>query len=371
MPSWRDSFHRYLGPGLLPGITLGPWLRILGANRFAIPPRYWPRAAVITACSLVNTPFAGYERARFRSRWQQTRVEPPLFVVGHYRSGTTFLHNLLALDSQFAFPNTYEARFGSTFLTTEGLFSWLVKFLLPRKRPQDNMGLALKAPQEDEFALCALSGTTPYMSYIFPRRADDYDRYLTLRDVPAGGREAWRDALLLLFKKLTFKYGKPLLLKSPPHTARIKELLEMFPEARFVHVHRHPHAVFQSTRNLYLTGPRWSALQGDHGHDVDERVLRQYAALHEAFFAACDEIPAGHYHELAFEALERDPVREVKRIYEALSLTGFSLVENRLRDYVGGLSGYQKSEYPDLSPELRRRIATVWKRCFEEWGYRP
>jgi hypothetical protein len=367
--SWRDTFHRHLGPGLLPGVTLGAWLRTLRENRFDVDPRFWPRAAVITACALLNTPFAWYEERRFRSRWEHLDVPPPMFVIGHYRSGTTFLHNLLALDPQFAFPNTYQARFGHTFLTTEHLLSWIVKIFLPRTRPQDNMDVALQAPQEDEFAMSAMTGITPYMSYVFPRRASHYDRYVTFQDVDPADLERWREALLVLFKKLTFRYNKPLLLKSPPHTGRIKQLLELWPDARFVHVHREPYTVFQSTCNLLSTGSRWSGLQVEDTGDLNERVLHQYHAMHEAFFADRDQIPAGHYHELAFEQLERDPVGEVRRTYEALNLVGFASVEGALREYVGRLGNYRKSEYPNLTPDLRHRIAAAWGRCFAAWDY--
>jgi hypothetical protein len=36
---------------------------------------------------------------------------------------------------------------------------------------------------------------------------------------------------------------------------------------------------------------------------------------------------------------------------------------------VESLSGYKKNTLPELSPDLRERIATEWRRCFEEWDY--
>jgi len=43
---------------------------------------------------------------------------------------------------------------------------------------------------------------------------------------------------------------KRLLLKSPVHTARIKLLLKLFPDAQFVYIHRNPYDVFRSAVNM-------------------------------------------------------------------------------------------------------------------------
>ena len=80
-------------------------------------------------------------------------------------------------------------------------------------------------------------------------------------------------------RKLTFKYGRPLVLKSPPHTARIRLLLEMFPEARFVHIHRHPYQVFRSCRHYHDTAVWYSYLQKPDTSLNDDRIIRRYEAF--------------------------------------------------------------------------------------------
>ena len=53
-------------------------------------------------------------------------------------------------------------------------------------------------------------------------------------------------------KKISYKYiGKRVLLKSPANTGRIKEILEVYPDACFIHIHRDPYAVYQSNVKLY------------------------------------------------------------------------------------------------------------------------
>src|SRR6185503_9923340 len=164
----------------------------------------------------------------------------PLFVLGHWRSGTTHLHYLLGLDDRFAFPGLYQVHFPHTFLTTEQRLSGLVGFLLPRHRPYDNVRLDLQVPDEDEFAMCVLGFMTSYLAGVFPRRMEYYEQFLTLQNTPASAVDQWKSSLRLFLQKLTLKSGKPLIVKSPTHTGRIKLLLEMFPDARFVHIHRDP-----------------------------------------------------------------------------------------------------------------------------------
>jgi omega-hydroxy-beta-dihydromenaquinone-9 sulfotransferase len=62
-------------------------------------------------------------------------------------------------------------------------------------------------------------------------------------------------------------------------------------------------------------------------------------------------------------------VGELRKLYDALQLPAFAQVEPTVRTYVDSLSGYRKNAFPDLAPEVRRRLADEWRRCFEEWGY--
>jgi hypothetical protein len=367
--SWRAKFLIHFGPGVFSGITLGHWLRILRENRFAIDPPYWGRAAAITSASVPNTVLAWWEDRVFGRKVREAKVEPPLFVLGIWRSGTTLLHNLLARDDRFAYPNNYQVCYPRTFLTTESVNARFVDFFVPATRPQDNMTMGMGEPQEDEFAFASLTTRSFTMAWTFPRRAEHYDRYLTLRGATAAEVAEWKSALLLLVRKLSFKYGRPLVLKSPGHTGRIRLLLELFPDARFVHIHRNPYVVFQSTHHMYGAVVPWVTLQRPDRDAQEARMLRQYNELYDAFFEERALIPPGRLHEVGFEDLEADPVGQLRRLYEALALPDFAHVEPALRQYVDSLSGYRKNSYEPLPPALRERVAREWRRCFDEWGY--
>jgi hypothetical protein len=103
--------------------------------------------------------------------------------------------------------------------------------------------------------------------------------------------------------------------------------------------------------------------------DVVDRAIRQFKEVYEVFFEERGMIPTGRFHEVKFENLEADPIGQVRGIYEALSLPDFQVVEPVLKRHVESLSGYQKNTFPQMSPELRTRIAREWRRNFEEWGY--
>jgi hypothetical protein len=232
-------------------MVFGDWWRLLRRHRFAIDPPYWPRTLFQTAVSLANSTNARREERSFGPRIDVTEVNAPLFILGHWSSGTTHLHNLLALDPGFAYPHLLQALNPLTFLITESQMAPVAERLTMRRRPQDDVAIGIDAATEDEFALCAMTGLSPYMEWAFPRGGHDYNKYLTFRQVTEEEVARWRAALTRFLKKLTLRYGRPLVLKSPPHTSRIRLLLEAFPDARFIHIHRDPYDVFRSTRHLH------------------------------------------------------------------------------------------------------------------------
>jgi len=248
--SWRELIAGKIGPGSLCGLMLGDWLRLLADNRFAVDWPYWVRAGAISCSAVQNSVFAWYERFWYEEAIRATQPQPPLFVLGIWRSGTTHLHNLLARDERFVAPTYYEALYPHTFLTTQWLHASFIDRIIPHRRPMDNMFMGMNEPQEDEFALSCLTQLSFGLSWVFPRRAAHYDRFLTMRDCTAAEIERWKAALHFFVQKLTYKHALPLVLKSPPHTARIRLLLDVFPNARFVHIHRNPYDVFRSACHL-------------------------------------------------------------------------------------------------------------------------
>ena len=101
------------------GLTVGNWLRLLASR----PPMHLsslPRLASISALSVLNSWNELVETCLLGGRVSRQKIEhPPIFILGHWRSGTTLLHNLMTLDPQFTYPNLYHVIYPGHFLLTE------------------------------------------------------------------------------------------------------------------------------------------------------------------------------------------------------------------------------------------------------------
>lgn len=353
----------------LQGATLPDVWRELRGNRFAVDFRYCPRLGCILLFCQFNTFFAWWAKRKFASVLANTTVPPPVFILGHWRGGTTLLQQYFAHDDRFGFPTFYEVVFPRGFLLTEDRNSARYSWYLPSTRIFDNMSYGFSAPAEDEFGLAVLTGMSPYLSWSFPRRCQHYDRYLTFRDVPQTEIDHWKSTFKEYAKRLTARHQKPLVLKSPTHTCRIKLLLEIFPDARFVHIHRDPYVIYPSTKRMLETFMRSAQLQTFDPAMLEERILRQYREMYDQFFAERHLIPPGRFHEVGFEELEHHPLAKMEEIYQALGLPDFSVARPKLEAYLATVKDYRKNQYPDLSAPLRGRIRQDWARAFDEWKY--
>jgi omega-hydroxy-beta-dihydromenaquinone-9 sulfotransferase len=353
----------------LRGIVARDWVRLLRENRFGVDAGYWRRAWAVTMISLRNARIKRQEDQRCGAEVARAQVQAPLFILGHWRSGTTLLHELLILDEQFGYPNVFEVANPHTFLTLGELVEREMADAPPQTRPMDNMQITFRSPGEDEAALSVMSLRSPLIAWAFPRREAHYDRYYTFRGVPAREVEEWKAALVGFLKKLAVIHDRPMVLKSPAHTGRIRPLLELFPDARFIHIHRDPYTVFRSTQNLYAKAVPFSHLQRPDPDQIDDGIIRRYAMMYDAFFEERALIPAGQYCEVGFEDLERDIVGQVGMVYEQLRLSGFDALRPKLQQYVDSKTGYQKNTHQPLAPALRDKIAQSWRSSFDAWGY--
>ncbi len=360
-PAARDELRRLALKTLftqLGGITVRDWWRLLADNQFAIAPAFASRAGILFLRSIVNSLYRQWEDHAVGPRLDGVTIKPPLFILGHWRSGTTLLHHLLACDEQFTYPTLYQVLNPHTFLTSEATLGPLITPLLAPTRLIDNVAQNLHVPSEDEFALCVASLYSPYLSFSFPRAYPRYERYLTFRGVSKEEITCWQEALVRFLKKLTLTCNRPILLKSPAHTCRIGLLYALFPDARFVHIRRHPYAVFQSTQHLNTLMTRANQFQHAALEDADDAIIARYKEMYHVYFEERALIPEGRLVELAFEDLEADPLGQIRLVYEKLGLSGFDAAYPRLEHYVHSLDGYAKNAYPDLPMALRQRLST-------------
>jgi hypothetical protein len=348
------------------GCDILAWVALLFRNRFAVEPRYWHIAAIITVLAVVNTMLGLLERAIYGRIVRKTTIaEPPIFLIGHWRTGTTLLHELMICNERFGFPTTYQCIEPHHFLLTERLFSSWLRYLVPATRPMDNMPAALDRPQEDEMALCMLGTASPYSAMAFPNHSPGREDLLDLE--PTGVRR-WKQRFYRFLQRVTLGTGKRLVLKSPPHTARVKVLKEIFPNAIFIHIVRNPFEVFPSTVNLWRTLYRSQGLQTPTFVGLEEMVLSTYARMHEKLEDAKQTLPRDQYYELTYESLVKDPIGEIEKIYNYFRLPDFEASLPRLQKYVAAVKSYETNKY-DLSAEHRALIAQRWGDVIQRYGY--
>ena len=350
---------------MLGGITRKSWRELKAANE--IDPAFRGRAALLGLLAGFNGLAAGWEERKYGGRIAATEIKtPPLFLLGHWRSGTTWLHQLLCLDPQFGYVSSLQAIHPSTSLVTGRLFGGDGV----RKRPMDNVLQGAGSPQEDEFAVATRSLVSPFLGFVFPRRASFYDRFLNFDDGAPSEVDAWKKAMLTTVRKATMMAGgRPLVLKSPPHTARIRLLLELFPDARFVHLHRNPFDVFRSNLALNDTLAWHSYLQVPRPEDLVEAALRRYRLMFAAYFRDQPLIPAGRFFETSYAELVRHPVETLDDLYRGLSLPGFAAFRPVLARHLAAQPSYGRREHAALPAELRDRIAAEAGGALHRWGY--
>ena len=294
--------------------------------------------------------------------------EPPLFVLGHWRSGTTYLHDLLALDPRFSYPTSYECFVPLHFLLSED-------FMMRRAAPQgghrsmDNVPTGWDRPQEDEFALALLGQPSPYLTLAFPNEAPADPEYLDLESVPAPRRESWKRTLHHFLRKVTLKRPGRLVLKSPTHTARIKILLELFPDAQFLYIVRNPYSVIPSTMKTMSVLSHNMGLQEPNLRTLEDYTFDNYRRMFQHLEDGRRLVPAERFFELRYEELARDPVGQVKSAYDHLKLGDFEAsLRPRLEAYLASLGTYQPNQH-HLPPALSAAIAKNCGAVLEQYGY--
>ncbi len=359
-------------PRLWQGCSFPAFLRLLWKNHFAVSPRYFYMPVVMTTVSLFNSALQLVQEAVYGGAVERAPIrEPPLFIIGHWRTGTTLLHELLTLDARFTCPNTYQCLAPHHFLLTERFADVLFGWMLPSHRPMDNVPMGWHRPQEDEFALCLLGQPSPYQTIAFPNRPPQGQESLELERLPRRRREAWEAALVGFLKRLSYRDPRRLVLKSPTHSWRIPTLLRLFPRAQFLHIVRNPYTLFSSTVKLWRELYRTHGLQVPTFAGLEEHVFNTFNHLYRRLEEDRRLVPAGNFHELKYEGLIARPTEEMAKVYDALRLGGFDEVRPKLEEYQRAQSGYQTNRFPPLKPELREEIAKRWGEVIERYGYAP
>ncbi len=353
----NSRFNEYpkYAPRIWHGMSFSNWIQLLREHHFEAD--RLPMSSWITFFSVVNSSCNHVQAAFYKRKAQQTPlVDDPIFILGHWRTGTTLLHSLFQVDERLWTPTTYECLSPDHFIVSERIFPHLMQ--MPTRRPMDNVSMGWNRPQEDELAICTRGATSVYRNIAFPHHPTTNLESLTMEQVSAAELQQWRRALQNFVSYLNYAHRRRLVLKSPTHTGRIARLLELYPNARFVHLTRDPHEFIPSTLHL------WRALDATNGlrHDVsgvdrENYTFDCYRRMYGGFERQKSLIPSANFCQVTFENLTNDSVSVMRRIYESLSLGDFEPAEEPLQQFVDSQRNYKRNRHEHDSP-LHDRIDT-------------
>lgn len=370
-----ESAAREKAPGLHP--FAGARLRVFLRHALLTPgldPRTRYQRFIAWVGQILRFPLATIEKVKYNGAiHRQNLTKPPIFLIGHWRSGTTHLHNLMSRDPQFGYLKFSETAMPLDMLGPKvRIARKIIDRALPETRGYDNVKLALDEPQEEEMALGNLNPIGYYSIYYLPAdMAGHRDRSLFFEGVSEKEKSRFRKNYEFLIRKVHYvKEGRQLLFKNPPSTTRMEMILQLFPDAKFVHIVRNPWPVFSSTCGKF---PRlFNAFAWQPFQDVDipgftldtyERLMRRYLEDRDRL-----KLPAHQLVETTYERITADPLGEIGRIYDQLELDGKEAGLSEIGKYVGTLQDYSRNVHR-IAPEHADAIRTRWKFAFDEWGY--
>ncbi len=346
-------------------------IRLVRKNKISL--LYYPRLIAICLINLINFPFRSYERLVINPKYKKKNIKKkPIFILGHWRSGTTHLHNLLCKDPKMAYITTYQSVFPDTVFNKLGrfIFASFSRLMIPGIRKGDNVTLGISLPQEEEFALGAKIPISFYYFWMFPKNMlNYYNKFIRFNHIKSKQLNLWKlDYELLIKKAIKNTNGEVFISKNPPNTGRIKILLEMFPKAKFIHIHRNPIEVFLSTQNFYYKMLLPLQMQHIDKEEIDEKIIQIYKNMMNDYFDQRKFIPESNLIEVSFEQLEKNTIQVLRDIYLKLDLKDFDITKSNFDKYLDSMKNYKKNKH-SISRGMLDKLMREWKFSMKELNY--
>jgi len=326
-------------------------------------------ASMIWLAALARWPSTALERRIIADKLPNLReIPPPVFILGHWRSGTTHLYNIMSRDA-FGYVPPLATGLPWDLFGIGRIAGPLLHRALPEHRYIDRMAVNPDSPQEDEFAIANMSSESFYHGLYFPRHfAAWLKRGLFFEGSTETEIQQWRSAFSHFMQKMALHQGKRLLIKNPVYTGRVAMLREIFPEAKFIHIHRNPYDVFVSMQNFYKKLLEVMALQDYRHVDIDAAILEVYPRMMARLEEDTRDLPASQFVEVAYKDLDERPMETVERIYSMLDLPGFEAAAPEFQRYMESVRTYRKNAFKG-SAEALGLVDSHWRRYVEKWAY--
>lgn len=351
------------------GCRFDNWLRLRKEN----PITNKKQARFITAVTFIMGIPAFFEWAIFHRAIKKTRIEKdPVYIVGYWRSGTTFLQNLLTRDPQYAWFDPVKTITFNNCILMKHVLAVVQKRLLKGARPMDNLEYTLDLPMEEVFAQATISTQAISHMLVFPDGGNGV-KYIETAFIDEQAEEKqreWRKAYDYILRKVTYLCkGRQLLLKSPENTCRTGELKRCYPGAKFINIYRNPYKVVMSTINMFTKEMGLFCLNKPAPYEVIEEVaISLFERIYRKAIRELEEMPEEDHIDICYEDFCKDPLGYVKQIYDHLGIDGFEKAKPYFETYLESQKDYQKNKFA-LKPDLRDKINSRLGFYFDYYGY--
>lgn len=351
------------------GANFRTWMRLLIENQFNLSLKRIPQIFFITLLVVFFTPFGWIEALLFNRKVKNIKLEKdPLFILGHWRNGTTFLQELLIRNPNHNCMTVFESIFSNHFLYFEKLMKWLLGLFLPETRPQDDVKFGVDSPHEHEIAIANLCSMSPFLGGYFPLNVEFYGRYALFKGLSQNQINKIKFYTDYVIKKLYMKKGnKLLILKSPFDTAKVDLLIDLYPNAKFVHIYRDPYEVFFSTKRLHERTGKLLRLQKGYP-DLNKFILNSYRDIYEKYYKDKKLVPKHNLVEIKYEDFIADPITFIKQIYDKLNLEGFEEALPEIEEYLTSEKDYERHKY-NISLKDKQMIYSYLHTIIDKMGY--
>jgi len=344
--SVKESIQLFLPPVV--GFSFFHLIKLL--FKYGISFKYVLRILAILIICVIGIPFRTYEHWRYRRKIKNFQLTAtPIFIIGHWRSGTTHLHNIICQDPKMGYVTTFQSVFPENVFPGFGrwLFKSFMKLLIPTSRKGDNVKLGVEYPQEEEFVLGRNHDNSFYDMWYFPRKTMYFfDKYLLGMGATAKNKANFRHDYYRMIKKAMINLNRTWFIsKNPPNTARVPALLEIFPNAKFIHIYRNPVMVLLSTRHFFSKIMPPLQMHTISDEDRNEMIYELYKKTMDSYFRNAPLIPKENLVEVRFEEFDHDPLGTIQRVYEDLNISGFEESKARFEVYVDSKKDYKKNTY--------------------------
>ena len=313
--------------------------------------------------------------------FRAVQVKKPVFIIGHPRSGTTFLHHLLTRTEEAAPFQTWHLFFPA--LTARVLVKPLVNFLVRKGKTEvmpEETGHKMEINRPDEEEMLFLHNFDTNFITIGMLSFDERD-YPELQYHDRQPREARLRSMRFLdgcFRRhLYFTGRKQIIAQTHFSTFRLKTMLEFYPDAKFIFVLRNPHQVVPSFLSLLHNSIkfRWGidAISPELLQRYNEHRFQGMVDLYRYFYELDknNELPRDRVMVLPYDLLRDDLETAFTRIVEFSGLHVNEEVWRLVRERAAAQKTYRRPHQVKELSEFglsHARISRDFSFVFQEYG---